>query len=437
MEEKKPAENREPLDMAALESLDFGPDWESGESASFSRTFEKSVKRERGEKRRDGGKRPQRQQRSDDRGRPASGPRTGGERKGGGGHRAPERAARRVVLPDYPLEISILPNQQHLFSLVRQVHRSRRAYPMIDLAAILVKDVEACRVRFEVRKREADFRLFHCKSSGFVGADEAGVMRHAVSAQLEELFEVVVEEAEPPSGQFPGVSRCTKTGTVIGPPNHHSYGEALEAWHQAHFGDHPIDVCKAWLEMVRDEEVVEEWKASFSKRERYRLKSEPEGELLSRKQAEQQLARESDGLVASVRKAVVPLAMVLGSGDEVLKQMVNRVLVKERRFPINLAHSLRAAFRHMKLHMFKVGKVNYVTSIKPTRLQSTELAADVVQVLEVLKEHPGYSKQQLLEALQPGAVLDSDEGRAALKPLGWLIDRGHIVEYFNGKLSLP
>jgi hypothetical protein len=91
----------------------------------------------------------------------------------------------------------------------------------------------------------------------------------------------------------------------------------------------------------------------------------------------------------------------------------------------------------MKLFMFKVGKVNYVTAIKPVRLQTEELAADVVQVLEVLKEHPGYSCEQLLEALQPGVALDSDEGRAALKPLGWLIDRGHIVEYFNGKLSLP
>lgn len=433
MEEKKPVDN-EPLDIASLESLDFGPNWKSGDSAPFSRSFEKPVKRDRGEKRREVARRPQR---ADDRGRTASTSDSRREQKGSGGRRAPERSERRVVLPDYPLEVTILPNQQHLSSLVRQVHKTRRAYPLLDLAGILVKDVEACRVKFDVKKDATDFRLFQCKQSGFVGADEAVVLSHAVGAQVADLFELVVEEAEPPSGQFPGVSRCTKTGTLIGPPNHHSYGEALDAWHRAHFADHPIEVCKAWLEMVRDEEVVEAWKTSFSKRERYRLKSEPEGELLSRKQAEQRIARESDGLVISARKAVVPLSLVLGGGDEVLKQMVNRVLVKERRFPINLSHSLRAAFRHMKLFMFKVGKVNYVTAIKPVRLQSEELAADVVQVLEVLKEHPGYSREQLLEALQSGIALDSDEGRTALKPLGWLIDRGHIVEYFNGKLSLP
>jgi hypothetical protein len=65
------------------------------------------------------------------------------------------------------------------------------------------------------------------------------------------------------------------------------------------------------------------------------------------------------------------------------------------------------------------------------------VAEDVLQVLGVLKNKPGCTRDELLQAVCPGVEADSEEGRTALKPLSWLIERGHIVEYFNGKLALP
>ena len=33
--------------------------------------------------------------------------------------------------------------------------------------------------------------------------------------------------------------------------------QAVEQWHTMHFPDQPLERCKAWLEVVKDEEIVE------------------------------------------------------------------------------------------------------------------------------------------------------------------------------------
>ena len=429
MKDKSGSEDHQSLDVEVLEGLDFGPNWDQPNKTAHVREFSERPRRSH-----------QRERRGSERG-------SGQDRKGrdrarntnvasrASKPRAAER--RRASVPDYPLDITLLPNQKHLASVVRQVHQSHRAYPLIDLANVLIKDANACRVKLEVLKKEQEFCLFQCEVSGFVSVDESTLQSHVVRNNLDHFFDVVIEEQDPPKGSFPGVSRCTKTGTIIGPPNHHSYAGAVEQWYKMHFPDQPLERCKAWLEVVKDEEIVEAWKVAFSKQERFRLKTEPEGALMTRREAEQHMARHADHTVVKSRKVVAPLAVVLASGDEVLTTMINRVWMKERRFPLNLSHAMRAAFRHMKLHLFKVGKINYVTAIKPVKLDEAGVAEDILQVFCVLKNKPGYTREELLQALLPDVEVDSDEGRAALKPLGWLIERGHIVEYFNGKLALP
>jgi hypothetical protein len=429
MNDESSSEKHQPLGAEALEGLDFSPNWDQPQKKAYTRTFsdrpKRSNQRDHGRGERGAG----RDRRSDNR-----------SREMGSKHadRKPQAAdRRRASVPDYPLEITILPNQKHLASVVRQVHQTHRAYPLMELANLLIKDADACRVKLEVSKTETEFCLFQCSLSGFFAVDEAAVQSHRVRHHLDELFDVVIEEQDLPTGHFPGVSRCTKTGTLLGPSNHHSYALAVEQWHASHFSDRPLTECKSWLEVVKDEEVIEAWKVAFSKQERFKLKIEPEGALLTRPQAEQYMLRHADHAVVKSRKVVAPLELVLAGGDDVLKAMVNRALVKERRFPLNLSHAMRAAFRHMKLFLFKVGKINYVTAIKPNKLNESGVAEDVLQVLGVLKNKPGCTRDELLQAVCPGVEADSEEGRTALKPLSWLIERGHIVEYFNGKLALP
>ncbi len=429
MKDKSGSEDHQFLDAEALLGLDFGPNWNQSNKTAGAREFSERPRRSNQRVRGKGERGSGQDRKVRDRARNTDATARASKPRGAERHWA--------AVPDYPLDITVLPNQKHLASVVRQVHQSHRAYPLIDLANVLIKDANACRVKLEVLKKDKEFCLFQCGISGFVSVDESKMQSYVVRNNLDHFFDVVVEEENPPNGSFAGVSRCTKTGTIIGPSNHHSYAGAVEQWHAIHFPDQPLERCKAWLEVVKDEEMLEAWKVAFSKQERFQLKTEPEGALMTRRQAEQHMARHVDHTVVKARKVVAPLAVVLTSGDEVLSAMINRVWMKERRFPLNLSHAMRAAFKHMKLHMFKVGKINYVTAIKPVKLDEAGVAEDVLKVFSVLKNKPGCTREELLQALLPDVEVDSDEGRTILKPLGWLIDRGHIIEYFNGKLALP
>ncbi|HEY5654149.1 MAG TPA: hypothetical protein VIR63_07270, partial [Pontiella sp.] len=59
------------------------------------------------------------------------------------------------------------------------------------------------------------------------------------------------------------------------------------------------------------------------------------------------------------------------------------------------------------------------------------------EVLMFLKENPGSTRQHLIEVLYPSLDPKSKEAKDALQPLSWLIERGHIIEFFNGTLSVP
>ena len=47
----------------------------------------------------------------------------------------------------------------------------------------------------------------------------------------------------------------------------------------------------------------------------------------------------------------------------------------------------------MKLHLFKVGKINYVTAIKPVKLDEAGVAEDILKVFCVLKNKPGVPRR--------------------------------------------
>jgi hypothetical protein len=58
-------------------------------------------------------------------------------------------------------------------------------------------------------------------------------------------------------------------------------------------------------------------------------------------------------------------------------------------------------------------------------------------VLEYLTDHPGSTREQLVEGLRPGAEKDSSEAHEVLNPIRWLVEKGHLIEFFNGTLSVP
>ncbi len=343
----------------------------------------------------------------------------------------------REPFKELPVSVSFLPEQKRLASLVRQIHHSRRAYPLMDLANLLIHDSEGYLVKIEANKESPDFELFQCKQCKAVTESEEMMVQHVMAKHLSDFYDKEEIETEPPTGSFPGVARCRKSGILLGPPNHHSYAEKLAEVHQSRFANMSLEDYKRNIEIVRDEEVIEQWKEESRKKTVYKLKSNPEAEPVDLKKAEVDFGKEIPELYEASHRVIVPAKVAQELDDRNITHAIRRVWGKESRFPLTMSFAMRAAFRHMHLYLFKAGKINFVTHIKPNPVKPEDTVPNIAEVLMFLKENPGSTRQHLLEVLHPSLDPKSQEARDALQPLSWLIERGHIIEFFNGTLSVP
>jgi hypothetical protein len=350
------------------------------------------------------------------------------------------REVRRPVrepVKELPVSVSFLPEQKRLASLVRQIHHSRRAYPLMDLANLMIRDAEGYLVKLEVEKGAEKLELFQCKQCRAVASSEEMIRQHIMSCHLTDFYEEEEVEADPPSGNFPGVARCTKTGVLLGPPNHHSYTERLNELHQSRFSHLLLEEYKQYVEVVKGDELVEQWREQNRKQTLYRRKGDAEAAQIDLRKAELAFSKMVPELYESVHRAVLPSGVAQKLDDRDLMHTIHRMWSKENRFPLTMSFAMRAAFRHMHLYAFKAGKVNFVTHIKPNPVNPADTVANIAEVLMFLKENPGSTRMDLLAVLHPSLDPQSQEAKEALQPLSWLIERGHIIEFFNGTLAIP
>lgn len=340
---------------------------------------------------------------------------------------------------ELPVEIKFLPEQQWLASMVRQIHHSKRAYPLMDLASLFLSDPKGHLVKIEIQPGAGDFKLYQGKRSKMVATSREGLVHQLLDSHLEDFFVKEDITVDPPAGVFPMIG---KIGDVlIGPPNHHSYAARLQEVYNARFSGMPFDRFKQKIETVRDEALIEQWKQESSKKTVYRLKEAPEGEVkdFTLAQAEEYIRTQiAEAEIEEVSRAVLPSSLARKIKDYNLIRMVREAWERESRFPLSVSFALRAAFRHLHLQTFKAGKnINFVTSVKPDPIKPEKAVEHIRLVLEYLAEHPGSTRDQLVEGLRPGADKNSDAVKEILNPLRWLIEKGHIIEFFNGTLSVP
>ncbi|MCC7300404.1 MAG: hypothetical protein IT583_04945, partial [Verrucomicrobia bacterium] len=296
----------------------------------------------------------------------------------------PERAAqepRREFAPrperiDLPIEIKFLPEQQWLASMVRQIHHSKRAYPLMDLASLFLADPKGHLVKIEINAGVKDFKLYQGKRSKMVATTREALVHQLLNDHLEDFFVKEDITVDPPSGVFPMIG---KIGDIlIGPPNHHSYAARLQEIHNERFQGMPFDRFKQKVETVRDEELIAKWKEESSKKTVYRLKDAPEGEVkdFTLAQAEEYVRTQiADAEIEEVSRAVMPSALARKIKDYNLIRMVREEWERESRFPMSVSFALRAAFRHLHLQTFKAGKnINFVTSVKPDPIKPEKAA---------------------------------------------------------------
>lgn len=342
--------------------------------------------------------------------------------------------------PHHDLRIRILPAQKEISSIVRRISATKRAYPMHEIAALFINNPDACDAKIEIVESERDARLYQCRICRFASLEQETTVCHILGEHFDEFYRREEIPTDPPSGEFTCVAKCGLSGALLGPPNHHSYSGTLQEVHRTRFANMPFEEYRSRVEMVHDSELIDQWKKESATRTVFRRVGAPEDEEpAGRAQAEDLVRREHiPSLLHVARQATMPASVAQRISEHTIAGAFRAALRREKASLFALTLALRAAFRHKRLHVFKTGAGMYFAAARePAPLNPDHAVAPIREVLRLLQKNPGCSRKELVESLRPGTDPASEEATELLAPLAWLIDKGHIIEFFDGTLAVP
>src|SRR5262245_57615965 len=347
-----------------LEKL-FLPAWAQEPSSS------KQYAQYEGKEERDFERRPQRPNRPSQR-RPAPGPRQDDARRSDDRPRPPrskgrerfpgkerpsrergeQRERRERREPPQPLpqiNLSLLPDEKGVESLARQIKMTGRAYPLFDIAQMILQKPERHAVAFQVVKNNEGQPiepLFLCAldETLWLSIDEA--IGHILKKHFNTFYQAERTATEPPKGKYTFVAQCGMSGVILGPPNHHDYQNQLRKLHAERFSRMPFEMYKSRVKIVRDEEVVKKWVEDQSWKTEYICLNLPEAVRLGTMEAVEKHFREThkENIVKQVETHTMVGAAARSLRSSELARLVRTVWEDQRRFPLQIATSLSQQF---------------------------------------------------------------------------------------------
>jgi len=346
------------------------------------------------------------------------------------------------------LKISFIPERSGLKPLVRQLSGTRRACSLFEVAATFLSKPEFYAVAIEVNNRAeaaADTGspsaiLYQCKECKAVFSSKASALTHVMNRHLDLFYDKEEKEGEAPQGNFLCVARCTLSGELLGPPNHHEFGEKLNELHRTRFPGMPIDEYRKKIVNETDPALIEQWKKTAARKTIYRSKDQPEPLVFERRALLEShfIANHADSLLREGNRFVLPAITAQELEDRQIKRMIHEAWKKEIPFPINMALAIQKRFSRLGLYIFKTSaRMSFVSGIKPHPLDPAQATEIVRHILEWIGQNNGKTRQDMVAALAPGSAPESEQVANLIKELVWLIDRGHIIEFISGKLTVP
>jgi hypothetical protein len=435
-----------------------------------------------------------REGRSDDRGPRRGPPRPGGNgpRPGGGARppdRRPEGASRggpsrdgrsgqdrgRRFEPREPsappppppqINVSILPDNKGVDSLARQIRMTGRAYPLFDIAQLILQKPERQTVRWEVIK-DATGKiaqpLYLCAVDESLWLSEDEVVAHLLRQNFDMFYKAEKTATEPPKGTYTFVAQCGMSGQILGPPNYHDYQTKLHKLHTERFSRMPFEDFKARVKIVKDEAIVKKWIEDLSTKTLYNVLNVPEALSLPNMEAVEKHFRETNlpNLVKQVEAHTTsgPAARQVRSAG--LQRLLRLAWEEQNRFPLKLASALSQEFASHGLQFFKANRsVTFVSVARPHYLdmEATPVSEGVRRIVEFINATTKCTRKKLIEALVPTsppplpapAPADGTAPAAPTPPvepapspemtalsgdLHWLVHQGHVIEFANGILE--
>jgi hypothetical protein len=356
-----------------------------------------------------------------------------------------------------------VPDEKGVESLARQIRMTGRAYPLFDIAQMILQKPERHSVAFGVRKNPEGRPiqpLFVCALDDTLWLSEDEAVAHVLKKHFATFYQADRTATEPPKGKYTFVAQCGMSGVVLGPPNHHDYQNQLHKLHAERFSRMPFDVYKSRVKIVRDDEVVKRWVEDQSFKTEYVCLNLPESLRLGNLEAVEKHFREShkDNIIKAVdsHRLSGVAARALRSSD--LVRLVRSVWEDQRRFPLQIATVLSQQFAAHGLQFFKVNKaVTHVCVARPHYLdmEATPVSEGVKRIVEYINANPKCTRRKLVEALAPSPApppraIGPDQAQPAPEPqnpeptpeqtavvadLHWLIHQGHVIEFANGVLE--
>lgn len=370
-----------------------------------------------------------------------------------------------VPLPE--VNVNLLPEEKGLESLARQIKLTGRAYPLFDIAALVLQRPERYHIELSVKKG-ADGNpiqpLFVCSLDESVWLNAEELAEHVLQTQFNTFYQPEKAPAEPPKGTYTFVAQCGITGTIFGPPNFHDYQTRLRKFHAERFSRMPFEVYKSRVKIVKDENVVKQWVEEQSWRTEYVCLNVPEALKLGSREEAVRHFREVHlpSLTRQVDVALLPAGPQRPALSHLLQQLARRTVEEQRRFPLRMATVLSQRFAGQGLQFFKVNKtVTHVCVARPRYLdlQNTVVSDGVKCIVEYVQANQKATRKKLIDVLAPSPApapatpapapaegaptpaapatpAPTPEQAALISDLHWLVHQGHMIEFMDGRLEM-
>ncbi len=404
-----------------------------------------------------------------------SGP--GGPRREGGrppfGHddgqgRRPESFRPPAPAPLPELQFSLSPEELSVDMVAKQIRVTGRAYPLFDIAHLMLQKPERHTITFAVKKKPdgtAIQPLFLCALDESVWLAEEDAVRHVLDRHFATFYQPEKTQIDPPKGVYTFVAQCGMSGVVLGPPNYHDYQNQLRQLHTARFARMPFEAFKARVRIVKDEEVVKKWVEEQSWKTEFTCLNLPEPlKLPNMEEVEKHFRQVHLGnIIKPIEKLTLTGVEARSIRDRELSRMVRQRWEEQKRFPLQLATTLSQQFASRGLQFFKVNKtVTHVAVARPhyLDLEATPVSEGVKRIVDFINATTKCKHKQLLEALAPtpaaatpvstevptaegqptteaapAAPEQSSELTTVMINLHWLLHQGHVIEFANGVLE--
>src|SRR5690348_14860338 len=380
--------------------------------------------------------------------------------------RGAERRERRETPPPLPeVNVALAPDVKGVESLARQIKVTARAYPLFDIARLILQKPERYSVVFSVKKNPEGKPvqpLFLCALDDTLWLSEEEAVGHVLNKHFATFYQAERTATEPPKGKYTFVAQCGMSGVILGPPNYHDYQNQLRKLHAERFSRMPFETFKARVKIVSDEAIVKKWVEEKSFKTEYIALNVPEPLRLDSREAVEKHFREThkENIIKPVESHTLNGVAARNLRSPGLTWLVRQAWEEQKRFPLQLATTLSQQFASMGLQFFKVNKtVTHVSVARPhyLDLETTPVSEGVKRIVDFINAKPKSTRRKLMEALAPTPAAPTVipvapvEGEAAPQPapapeptpeqtavisdLHWLIHQGHVIEFADGRLE--